>query len=82
MVAHCLFLDYAYIPIFNHFLTFFVFHSVNLTLITVTSIHNIQKIPKMTRNSETRWKIIKNIKTDDSSFKRERNVRVKRGERC
>ena len=59
MVAHCLFLDYAYIPIFNHFLTFFVFHSVNLTLITVTSIHNIQKIPKMTRNSETRWKIIK-----------------------
>ena len=54
MVAHCLFLDYAYIPIFNHFLTFFVFHSINLTLITVTSIHNIQKIPKMTRNSETR----------------------------
>ena len=29
--------------------------------------------PKITRESETRWKLISNIKTDNSSFKRERN---------
>ena len=29
--------------------------------------------PKIARNSEARWKLFKNIKTDDSSFKREKN---------
>ena len=29
--------------------------------------------PKIARNSEARWKLFKNIKTDDSSFKKERN---------
>ena len=31
--------------------------------------------PNIARNSEARWKLFKNIKTDDSSFKRER-IRV------
>ena len=29
--------------------------------------------PKITRNSETRWKLISSVKTDISGFKRERN---------
>ena len=29
--------------------------------------------PKIARNSETRWKLLSDIKIDDSSFKRERN---------
>ena len=29
--------------------------------------------PKIVRNSEARWKLFKEIKTDDSNFKRERN---------
>ena len=29
--------------------------------------------PKIARNSKARWKLFKKIKTDDSSFKRERN---------
>ena len=36
--------------------------------------------PKIDRNSETRWNLLSNIKTDDLSFKRERN-RVDWGER-
>ena len=29
--------------------------------------------PKIAKNSETKWKLLSNIKTDNSSFKRGRN---------
>ena len=34
---------------------------------------NSENGPKLARNSEARWKLFKNIKTEDSSFKREKS---------
>ena len=53
-----------------------VFHSVNLTLHTVTSMHNIEKWTKNSCKFRSRMEAVQEhqeVKMDDSSFKRERN---------
>ena len=74
--AHFLCLDYPYIPTFNVYLfmqlTAYKLYELNLTHGYQLSQHS-ENGPKIARNSETRWKLLSNIKTDDLSFKRKRN---------
>ena len=84
MAASSIFLGYCYIPVLTSFFhatciicIINVFHTVNLTLRTATSNHNIQKMDqKTTKNLEAKWELFKNIKTNDSCFKREKIERL------
>ena len=81
MGAHFLFLDHPCIPFLTSVCSCTLRHIQQqfLSWWKLNVAHgnqysqNPENEPKMARSLETRWKLLSNIKTDDSSFKRKRN---------